>query len=461
MRFFTSLAILSLFFGSSALADSYTTAGDGTEWTMTKLAAVEGSGVTAEGNVFTMSNTVVVAKGDMFKIENGITVKMGKGVSMEIEGTASLNATDRVLFTRTAEGVAPGYVFVKSDDAVTAVTNIDFEYTGLKNFGSKGLTVDNCTFRYHEASSSGTSALNMAGEGAEFVVTNSTFEYNKRSAVGGAANASNNITIENCAFRYNDTQNLNYPQLNLTAAKSIIVRGCEVTGDRTKTRAGGIMVADLMGVATNPHTLIEYNMVSDNRYGIALYSGQTAIVRNNVLVNNNTETNPMNGGSGINVYDASNTQKTMITGNYIEGSLWGVTIVGGGDINLGKTEDPLAADYNPGQNTFLNNGNGGTIYDLYNNSANTVYAQGNYWRTATTQDQASIEAVIFHKNDDPKLGEVIFMPFGDVTVGVKGTVSESNASNEVYTLQGTKATGSLHGIGIVKRGNDIKKVIRR
>jgi len=48
------------------------------------------------------------------------------------------------------------------------------------------------------------------------------------------------------------------------------------------------------------------------------------------------------------------------------------------------------------------------LYDLYNNSPNTIYAQGNTWNV-TIQDSISIEEVIYHKNDDPTLGEVIYM----------------------------------------------------
>lgn len=458
------MALTAMISCSAAWADDYVTAGNGTEWTMTRLAATEGTGVTAEGSVFTMTTTVVVARGDRFVIEDGITVKMAKDVSLEVEGTASLDAQERVLFTRSDKDVAPNCVYIKSDDAVTTVRNIDFEYAGLRNFGSKGLIVDNCTFRYHEASTShGTSALSMCGEGAEFTVTNSTFEYNKRSAIGGASNASNSATIENCVFRYNDSQNLNYPQLNLTAAKSIVVRGCEVTGDRTKTRGGGIMVADLLSVASDPHTLIEDNRVADNRYGVALYSGQTALVRNNLILNNDTETTPNNGGSGINIYDVSGTQQTTITGNHIEGNLWGVTIIGGKTVNMGKT-DKNAEDWNPGENTFLNNGNGGMVYDVYNNSANTVYAQGNYWLTAATQNAEGIEAVIFHKADDSSLGEVIFTPWGDVTATAIELAPRNEPTAEdtdVFSIGGQRMKAASRGISIVKRGKDVIKVMRR
>lgn len=169
-------------------------------------------------------------------------------------------------------------------------------------------------------------------------------------------------------------------------------------------------MSNLVGLTGELNTLIEGNEIRDNRFGLATYCEQTATIKNNIIVNNNHETNPNNGGSGINIYDPYKTQSTIITGNYIEGNLWGITIIGGRDVNVGKTENKNAADYNPGLNVFLNNGFGGTIYDLYNNSGNTVYAQGNHWKSVATQDRESIETVVFHKNDNSALG-------GDIHAG--------------------------------------------
>ena len=127
------------------------------------------------------------------------------------------------------------------------------------------------------------------------------------------------------------------------------------------------------------------------------------------MIDNKYETNPMNGGSGISIYDTSYAQDVYVEGNHIEGSLWGITVIGGKNVNIGKTEVPSTADdYNPGKNVFINNGNGGVLYDLYNNGSNTIYAQGNTWNVAN-QTADEIETVIFHKNDDASLGEVIYM----------------------------------------------------
>ena len=448
----------------------FTTKGNGTTWTMAALAETQGSGVSRSDSVFTMDSTVVVAKGDHFALEGGITVQMAKSVRLEIVGSASMAPTKRTLFTRKGTEV-PGQVYLQCDNNITLMKNLDFEYVGVKYYGPRGLAVDDCTFRYHEAKTSGANssaaALSVAGNGAVFTVNNCIFEMNKLSAIGGAGNATNPITVENCQFIYNDQQNRNYPQLNLTAASSIIVRNNIVLGDRQKKMGGGIMVADLLGVAKkdDPHTLIEANDVKDNRYGISVYSGQTAIVRGNRIVNNDSQGQPVNGGSGINITDAGGSQMTKIMGNYIEGNLWGVTIIGGKDINLGKGDDPDADDYNPGLNIFVNNGNEGQAYDLYNNSQNIVYAQNNIWASAPTQDAAGIESVIFHQADDASLGQVIFTPWAtQQTVGIDQLTLESqtdseNTQTKIFTLRGTQVSQLQRGLNIVRQGQHTYKVL--
>ena len=452
------MALIALMISAQLFADEVIvkTSGNGTTWTISKLAATENSGVFTDGTIYTLSNTIIIADGDRFEMEGGITVQLAAGVSLEIEGDAVMAPEERTMIT-CVEGDVPGSVYLKGGNDIILVQNLDFEYVGLRYFASKGLNVNDCSFSFV----ANNTALNILGEGAAFTITNSLFENNGCAAIAGAANYSNPITIDNCEFLYNGSENGKTPQLNLTSSSSIIVRNSKVIGDRANTKVGGIMVADLLRMFSNSNTLIENCEVRDNNYGIALYTDQTAIVRNNTLINNNTETNPMNGGSGINVYDPTLKQNTMITGNYIEGSLWGVTVIGGKKINCGRIDVPETdEDYNPGRNTFYNNGCYGEIYDLYNNSANTVYAQNNYWKTATTQDAEGIENCISHKVDNPTLGEVIFTPFAteDLTA-----IDEAKAANQqtttIYSMSGVKLSTLQKGINIVNIGNKTIKVI--
>lgn len=134
------------------------------------------------------------------------------------------------------------------------------------------------------------------------------------------------------------------------------------------------------------------------------------------------ETVVNNGGSGITCYSTSATKplNVYIQDNNISGCIWGITLVGATKANLGNL-DKTSADYNPGGNVLRNNGNNGDAtgdaetafdpsnpIDLYNNTANTVYAQGNTWGD-DEQTQENIEKRIVHKNDIATLGEVIFM----------------------------------------------------
>ena len=184
------------------------------------------------------------------------------------------------------------------------------------------------------------------------------------------------------------------------------------------------------------------------------------MIRGNVIRNNNTEVNPMNGGSGINIYDPYMIQTTRIEDNWIEGNLWGITVVGGAVVNIGKTDDPTAEDYNPGNNTFYNNGFDGNVYDLYNNSTNTVYAQGNFWKTAMTQDESGIENVIFHKNDDASLGEVIFNNWKTEDATAIRQAESDCSSSAIYTINGVRVNEMQKGVNIIRRGGKTMKVIR-
>ena len=157
----------------------------------------------------------------------------------------------------------------------------------------------------------------------------------------------------------------------------------------------------------------------------------------------------MNGGSGISLYDPYKTLTAKISGNTISGNLWGITVIGCADVNIGRTDvSEDAEEYNRGENIFDNNGNNGVLYDLYNNSDNTVYAQNNTWGV-DVQDAEHIETVIFHKFDDDKLGEVIYLPAFDKELSVSAVELYDNRDGSIYNLNGQRLTKPAKGIMIV------------
>ena len=128
------------------------------------------------------------------------------------------------------------------------------------------------------------------------------FENCRKAAIGSAANASQPLTIKDCEVVRNSTNNGNIPQINITAASPLVISGCTITGNPANTMVGGIGISNFMSYSAD--VSISNCTISDNRYGIGLVGPAASIsIVNNTLKDNRYETNPMNGGSGISLYD--------------------------------------------------------------------------------------------------------------------------------------------------------------
>ncbi len=176
------------------------------------------------------------------------------------------------------------------------------------------------------------------------------------------------------------------------------------------------------------NAIIENNFIHDNSFGVAILgSNISAIVRNNRIFNNNINPNPLQAGSGINVNSNSSPAATpIIYGNVVRGNLWGITIQGIAQPNIGNVENADTSD--DGKNFFDNNGHNDTLFALYNNTANHIYAENNFWST-TSQDSVAMQ--IFDSTDFPSLGAVSFIPFllSNPTVSVRDFQSQSIAQD--------------------------------
>ena len=425
------LAGAAICFFLSMQAQDYTTPGTGTVYSFEALSSIPGSGVTLTDGIYVVNGKVTIAENDAFVIDSGAEIRFGDEAELVVNGKADLRAESPTLLGGLS-GTTSCYGMNMQSGEVTEVSNLTFEEVGLRGGSSAGMHVNNCKFLHHNGTTS--AALFLGGDGASFEIIGCEFENCQKAAIGGAANYLCPVTIQDCVFRKNSQANGNIPQLNLTGAETITIKNCVVEGDSTLNMVGGIAVANWFGTA-GINVCIEDCEISDNRYGITTMGVMDVVIKNNQIVNNKFESNPNNGGSGISLYDPYYKQNAVITGNRIERSLWGITVIGCSEVNLGKTTvDTDASDYNPGGNVFIDNGNNGTLYDIYNNSSNTVYAQGNFWNVAS-QDSVSIETVVYHKNDNPTLGEVIYMPAGDVQ-GVRDVPGVGNGRDKMYNLLG-------------------------
>ena len=407
---------------SAFAAADVVTKGDGTVYSFEKLSMIDTTGVAKVDGGYTVIKSITIAEGDHFELDDNVLIQMGDKVDFKIEGTVKMDLMEGTTITRLNESDQPkGLNVYASNKEEFTCCNLSMEYAALRFNISTKVTVSDCSFKFANGKMSSSGALILSGTNPTYVIENCNFINNVVPAIGGGANIPCGVLLQNCYFEDNNTKNMNRPQVNLTVGgnQEVAVLNNTLVGAK-RTKVGAIAVSNMLGIQGTNKVRIEGNNAKHHRFGITTNGMMEVVIKNNVLEDNRDDPNPMNGGSGISVYDTKQNQSVYIEGNTITDHLWGITLIGCKLANIGKTEDPAAPDYNPGNNVFKNNGNGGKLYDLYNNGPNTVYAQGNTWNV-DEQTAEKIETVISHKVDDPSLGEVIFMPAG--TGGVEDAVA--------------------------------------
>ncbi len=433
-----------------AFAEGFVTPGDGTAYSFEILSGIAGSNVTkaADGS-FEVADDVTISEGDSFTLDQGVTVKLGNDVRVIFYGAAVLDGGEaRTTFTRLNGKVAPRGIMSELAEGSFVVSNVDMNYVGLADYSEGGATVTDCTFTEANGLINSTGAINCGKAGATYVITGCKFTECTVPAIGTGANIYTNLLIEDCELYDNNSSNTNKPQINITVGgdNPVVVRGCTITGTG-RDKVGGIAISNMLVGAGSNKVYIENNNITENRYGITTVGPLYIEIRDNTLINNNHDPNPMAGGSGISLAGYNYGQSGIISGNYIEGHLWGITLIQCDDINCGEVGNAAS----PGGNVFKNNGNNGMKYDLYNNGPKTVYAQLNTW-SVEEQTEELIETVISHKNDDESLGEVIFMPAANTT-GISEIEAVETAPARYFNIQGQEIASPGKGLFIVRRGN--------
>ena len=451
MKKFYSFLIMAAM-AAVAMAQGFVSDGTGNVYTFNDLSQIEGTGVTLQDDgSFLVAQDFTISEGDVLQMDNNAIIKIAHNVRIYVNGDADFAPADTAVVTRDAEGSEPRGFWMLGDNGNATLKNVTFEYAGVTFGGiNSSLKADNCTFYKYNGKMNSSGALGFNASCDNNVVENCYFIECSVNAIGNGATNPVGIIIRNCLFWHNVTANRNKPQINLTVggAYNVAIYDNQVIGGQF-TMSGGIGLSNMMGLSHSGYNIIENNYITENRYGITTIGSVDCDIINNVMIDNCYETNPNNGGSCISIYDSTSSSNIYIEGNWMEGGLWGITVpTGAPNINLGKVEDPDAADYNPGNNTFVNNGNNGMLFDLYNNGTGTIYAQGNTWNVAE-QTAEAIEEVIYHQVDNPNLGLVIFMPaHQDDDTAIEEIKTDRQADNRYYDLMGRPVSNPVGGIYI-------------
>lgn len=410
------LATLLMVGGFSIQAQNLITPDTGVNWNLDSLVTNFSSGITKSGNTFSLTDSLEVAATDTLMISESTTCLLDSGVFVRVYGHLIIDAgNDRVTVTA-MDSTKPFEGFRFEEFSTVHIQNAGWYYGGGLRVLTEDFMMANSTVSYQVAGASTGAAVNFSR--GKPVVMNSTFEYNEMPAFASGANQEVAARLMHNSLRYNTQGNSNRPQINMGpsgASDTTKVIGNIIIGDRSKDMAGGISISSLLGVGLN--AIIDSNVVRDNRYGITMAGGNIfGYIRGNVLDSNNSQNVPLQGGSGISLNASSPTLNVVASHNEITNNLWGITLINKAQINLGDTTQ---ASFNQGKNTFSANGNGGTVYALYNNTDLPVQAINNCWESDTTVGLTA-EDVITHLNDDATLGEVFYNPVWDCMADTTG-----------------------------------------
>lgn len=466
--------ILALFLGFIPMLNAqWTSPGNGTTYTLDDLVEVSGC-VSFDPQIFYyfISGDITISANDKLYINRNdglIYITFANDYTITIKGSMEAMGQDEDHYLPI--GMGSGHLRFEDASDPSFLSYCWFgEMNGIQIINSD-VTFDTCRFHYFYSQQQ-SSAVNCMN--CDPVFTNCEFYSNQGVAISSPVNGQGSPQIIKCTFENNVTSNANQPQINLGPGSndSIRIVGCTIDGGNN--RVGGIAIADLIANGATK-VLIQNNYIANGSFG---YDQEgihiSSIIEGNQIVNNSHTDNPMVNGSGINLYGVDENNNAIIRNNIITGNLWGVTVFYAGDANLG-TEDDW------GHNQIHDNGNGGVIYDLYNNSTNTVMAVGNDWGTTIEQE---VENHIVHQYDNPELGIVNYIPFvgydavneentcnfnvspnpaqGRFTVNGQGTMTITNTLGQTIItkeIDGEESIALPRGLYVVKIGNATRKVI--
>lgn len=420
------LLLLACFVLSLSGKAQYATPNTGVNWGLNDLIVNAPTGVISlTGGVYTLSQNLTIAAADTFTINESTVLHIDPNVAITIAGTLTADAE---AITITATNTATPYETIRFEEGSTGfLRNVTVDYGKGIRVATGNFEMQSCSMSYHIAGTTTSAALTFSTGNP--LINNSTFTNNVIPAFGSGANIESAPTFSNNYLENNNTANTNRPQINMGPSGNDTIRIVNniIKGNPMLTMVGGISASSLLG--NNNRVIIDNNIISDNRYGITVAGATSSgYIRGNVIEDNNTQNNPALGGSGISL-NASGTSAIMniiASDNVIRRNLWGITLIGQARINLGS-DDPAA--FNPGNNVFADNGNGGNTYALFNNTPHPVSAIHNCWTEGSAPTAASVENVINHQVDDAALGLVTFTPFNDCLLG---TVAFENNQPKLY-----------------------------
>ena len=375
-----------------------TTPGTGARFTFGDFVSDTTGAVTSpEAGVYTLSQNLTISANDILWLDAATqSVQIADTVMLTILGCVQCEDRDNKLEISGIQSNNNTQFEWRFEDAASSVLK------NLKITGGESITLfqSSVSIQFCEFSQFNSQVIKYMN--CNPIILHCVFHDNRQAAISSGANVIGSPIICYNQFYHNVLDDVNQPQINLgpgTSGRDIIIEGNTIEG--YSSMSGGIAIANLLDIGFTS-AVIRDNTVENNRYGYTQQGSNIyAIIEDNTFRNNNLETDPMNGGSGISIYGSDTTCAAKLRRNVITGNLWGITAINYHHIDMGTDDDF-------GHNSLYDNGNDGVSYALYNNAHSSMTAIGNYWG-GNTEEFA--ESVIFHRPDlGDAYGLVLYSP---------------------------------------------------
>jgi parallel beta-helix repeat protein len=428
--------LIVLVFYLSPLFSQYATPGTGVDWELTDLVNNSSGVVTFQDGIYFFNDDIVISTLDTLKVLTDETIKIESGKLVTVSGILITDPPEAITFT--AIDTTQNFLGLRFEESSASfLSNCTIEFGGGIKLIETDMVFEHCIIRKNNVENS-TGAINLFHSSP--IISNSEFYLNEGPAIMSGANSESSPHIYLNTISQNNTLNQNMPQINLGTSKendTIFIMGNSIQG--FYDNAGGIAVSTLAG--GNLECVIEGNNIVGNRYGIAVYGNSiSSVIEENTIIDNDIQGDPLLGGSGINFW-GNESNVSLVSENTISGNLWGITIQGTAQPNLGQIEPDTV---NIGKNLIFDNGNEGTVYDLYNNTTNDVFAENNYWGT---YDLDTVEMYIFHQPDDPTLGFVDYLPIKDYITAIPEINFNNSNSFKIFPNPATNSINLVFANG--------------
>ena len=307
-----------------------------------------------------------------------------------------------------ATSVSQAGIYVGSKNYCTFNDNdITNNYYGIYLNSSNNCNMTDNNVSYNNSTSGiGDSEGILLSSSSDNTLNGNTINYNRKTGIdvnGTSAYPSTNNTLNNNTVNHNGSFGI-----TLGTYTSNNTLGNNTANSNTYD---GIYITVS---SSNNHNIINNTTSYNGRYGIGISSGNNNTVSGNTSESNTKHGIYLNSTSGNDIIDnicRSNHEygiylgwgSNTIRGNLIENNTsYGIYITSSGTPDLGGVDSG-----NEGRNTIRNNDAG--IYQLYNNTANTIYAYRNYWVYTEFDD---IDNHIYDNDESGStMGSVLFSPW--------------------------------------------------